>query len=339
MQMLLLTKRLIFLPGISSSNSPDVSLCDKSNFSPSKWLTMGRSQIEEPPHCPLVGEFSGVLPDADGLCARSYADCNNPEVMFYTVFNCHNQTEVYEEREYRCFGQWQEDGLVYTYTERKDIPGNECFVGVTLDEDRNMVSEAGQNCERGHEPTKYGMTLVRKAKCNNSNHRGSLDRGHSGPEFSVIDNLSNLEEEEEKQLQEELQRTVSPRLSTVHSVINIDTSSASDVESDEVNNNVRRVNNRKHNHRHHRNKGDNYESDILTNEISGSASPSSATTNHNSSSAVAGNSNLLLLLLTLSSILTLRGFQFCWHWWREKHKFFFLYVHKIHSEKPFIKCF
>ena len=37
---------------------------------------------------------SGVIPDADGLCARSYTDCNNPEVMFYTVYSCHNQTEV-----------------------------------------------------------------------------------------------------------------------------------------------------------------------------------------------------------------------------------------------------
>ena len=41
-----------------------------------------------------VGEYTGVIPDADGLCARSYTDCNNPEVMFYTVYSCNNQTEV-----------------------------------------------------------------------------------------------------------------------------------------------------------------------------------------------------------------------------------------------------
>ena len=128
---------------------------------------MGRSSPEEPPHCPLVGEYTGVIPDAENLCAKSYADCNNPEVMFYTVFNCNNASEIYEEREYRCFGQWKEPetGLVYTYTERRDIKGHECFVGVDIDSDRSIVTEAGANCERGHQPRKYGMTLERQSKC------------------------------------------------------------------------------------------------------------------------------------------------------------------------------
>ena len=78
----------------SEEGSADLSLCAVENFSPSKWLTLGRARIEDPPHCPLVGEYTGVIPDADGLCARSYTDCNNPEVMFYTVYSCHNQTEV-----------------------------------------------------------------------------------------------------------------------------------------------------------------------------------------------------------------------------------------------------
>ena len=83
------------LTGISTSDEgSDLSLCAVENFSPSKWLTLGREAIEDPPHCPLVGEYTGVIPDADGLCARSYTDCNNPEVMFYTVYSCHNQTEV-----------------------------------------------------------------------------------------------------------------------------------------------------------------------------------------------------------------------------------------------------
>ena len=37
---------------------------------------------------------------------------------------------MYEEREYRCLGQWREDGLIYTYTERRDMIGYECFVGL-----------------------------------------------------------------------------------------------------------------------------------------------------------------------------------------------------------------
>ena len=81
----------------TSEEGSDLSLCAVENFSPSKWLTLGRDMaaVEERPHCPLVGEYTGVIPDADdGLCARSYTDCNNPEVMFYTVYSCHNQTEV-----------------------------------------------------------------------------------------------------------------------------------------------------------------------------------------------------------------------------------------------------
>ena len=33
------------------------------------------------------------------------------------------------DREYLCLGQWEEDGLLYTYTRRLDLPGYECFVG------------------------------------------------------------------------------------------------------------------------------------------------------------------------------------------------------------------
>ncbi len=222
------------------------------NFSPSKWLTLGRSWMEERPHCPLVGEYTGVVPDAEGLCARSYTDCNNPEVMFYTVFNCHNRTEVFEEREYRCFGQWEDpaDGLVYTYTQRWDIPGNECFVGRTVDDDRKIIAEAGQNCERGHEPDKYGMTLHRQAKCMHeappptpptSKTRGRQPQPRQ-PEEETIEQLLREEEEEA--------RTVSPRL-------------------------VHHKNRHKHRNRHHGGRHGE-EDDILSNEIPGSSSRSSA---------------------------------------------------------------
>lgn len=197
-------KNLLLLTGISSSDSFSGSeaLCTAENFTPSKWLTLGRNNVDSPPHCPLVGEYTGTLPDAEGLCARSYADCNNPEVMFYTVFNCNNASEVYEEREYRCFGQWTEPstGLVYTYTERRDLPGKECFVGISLDEnqDTHMVTEAGANCERGHQPQKYGMTLNRQSKC-----------PEKKPKISIIkEEMTTLKP-----------RKVSPRLSTVRSVV------------------------------------------------------------------------------------------------------------------------
>jgi len=108
-----------------------------------------------------------VLPDAEGLCARATADCESPETMLYNVMSCsgYPEPEVYEEREYRCFGQWEENGLVYTYAERVDLPGNECFVGRELGADSSVVTEAGANCERGHRPEKYGMTLKREGKC------------------------------------------------------------------------------------------------------------------------------------------------------------------------------
>ena len=53
---------------------------------------------------------------------------------------------MFEEREYRCFGQWEEEetGLVYTYTDRRDVPGSECFVGKTIDGDRNVIAEVSQ---------------------------------------------------------------------------------------------------------------------------------------------------------------------------------------------------
>lgn len=44
----------------------------------------------------MAGEYTGVIPDATVLCAKLYSDCNNPEIMFYTVFSCYNRSEVIE---------------------------------------------------------------------------------------------------------------------------------------------------------------------------------------------------------------------------------------------------
>lgn len=173
--------------------------------------------------------------------------------MFYTVFNCHNQSEIYEEREYKCFGQWkEEDGLIYTYTERVDIPGNECFVGVTIDQDKNMVSEAGQNCERGHQPKKYGMTLHRQAKCPHELKKQTVQISVEREEENRLDTLIVTD------------RAVSPRLSTV-----LSTASPTDSQ-----------NNRQHVKKHHKHIHSTSDRtistnvDILSNEIPGSALPS-----------------------------------------------------------------
>ncbi|XP_059091334.1 uncharacterized protein LOC131886899 [Tigriopus californicus] len=119
-----------FQIGTDTSDSHDESLCSDENFPNESWVTQGRTEVVDPTPYPIIGEYTGVIPDTDGLCAKLYSDCNNPEIMFYTIFNCFNRSEVFEEREYRCLGEWREDGLIYTYTERRDMIGYECFVGL-----------------------------------------------------------------------------------------------------------------------------------------------------------------------------------------------------------------
>jgi len=154
-----------FQVGLYNSAHHNESLCDEGNFQERTWTTQGRTEVEDPTPYPIIGEYTGVIPDTDGLCAKLYSDCNNPEIMFYTIFNCFNRSEVFEEREYRCLGQWKEDDLIYTYTERRDLIGYECFVGLITKKGDIFLKEAGNNCERGQEPLKYGMRLTQVSKC------------------------------------------------------------------------------------------------------------------------------------------------------------------------------
>ena len=86
----------IFFSGLNTSENHDESLCDEGNFLERTWTTQGRTEVEDPTEYPIKGEYTGVIPDTDGLCAKLYSDCNNPEIMFYTIFNCFNRSEVYE---------------------------------------------------------------------------------------------------------------------------------------------------------------------------------------------------------------------------------------------------
>ena len=148
-----------------TSETHNDSLCGSENFQERTWTTQGRvDMVEKAPYL-FTGEYTGVIPDTEGLCAKLYSDCNNPEIMFYTIFNCFNRTEVFEEREYECLGQWEEEGVIYTYTERRDMQGYECFVGVTTKKGEIFLQEAGENCERGQEPLRYGMRMSRVAQC------------------------------------------------------------------------------------------------------------------------------------------------------------------------------
>ena len=107
------------------------------------WTTMtrmGHMEASQEDNCPLMGQYSGTLPDGEGLCARSDRKqyfctkitlsipfrsttlCDSPNLMRYQVYNCLNVTEVYEDRVYRCYGVFQEAGLTYTPVRRLDLP-------------------------------------------------------------------------------------------------------------------------------------------------------------------------------------------------------------------------
>ena len=70
---------------------------------------------------------------------------------------------LFSDREYRCLGQWEEDGLLYVYTERMEIPGYECFVGKVDTWGRVKLAEGGTNCKRGLRLDMFGMTLTKKS--------------------------------------------------------------------------------------------------------------------------------------------------------------------------------
>ena len=150
---------------IYGSEYPDISLCREENFQERTWITQGRLETVEKAPYMFTGEYTGVIPDTEGLCAKLNSDCNNPEIMFYTIFNCFDRAEVFEEREYQSLGQWEEDGKIYTYTKRRDMEGHECFVGITTRKGEVYLQEAGNNCERGLQPMRYGMRLKRVAQC------------------------------------------------------------------------------------------------------------------------------------------------------------------------------
>lgn len=154
--------------------SPDVKeqyeegLCSSpASLTWDSWVTRGRVDRFKQSPCPVAGEYTGVIPDASVLCAKLYSDCNNPEIMFYTVFSCYNRSEIFEEREYRCLGQWSETGVTYTYTERRDKDGYECFAGVVVNDGEIYIMEAGANCQRGLQALSFGMKLVKQAPCLN----------------------------------------------------------------------------------------------------------------------------------------------------------------------------
>ena len=67
------------------------------------------------------------------------------------------------DRRYKCLGQWDEDGSMFTYTQRTDVPGHECFVGKLINEQELFIQEAGVNCHKpAGQPLGPGMKLIKK---------------------------------------------------------------------------------------------------------------------------------------------------------------------------------
>lgn len=166
---------LEFQMGMKASTSYNSTLCMDSNFQKKVWLTQGRlDRLQESP-CPIRGEYTGFIPDATGFCAKLASDTKFPEIMYYTVSDC-MQKEIYEEREYRCLGQWEEGGVTYTYTQRKDVGTYECFVGSIISDNEIYIKEAGKHCERDIDPLRLGMKLLRKGAQEGSTVSPDLQR-------------------------------------------------------------------------------------------------------------------------------------------------------------------
>ncbi|KAH7642800.1 hypothetical protein HUG17_9491 [Dermatophagoides farinae] len=153
-----------------SSSIMNDKLCDERNFATNQWITEGKEKIvAQSTPCPITGDYTGEVPGASGLCAKVASDCNNPDIMFYSVSSCENRSHVYEEREYRCLGNWEEDGVLYTFTQRRDMPGHQCFAGkVYRNGDEAYIKEAGEDsCLRGEDedPIIFGMKITKQASC------------------------------------------------------------------------------------------------------------------------------------------------------------------------------
>ncbi|KAG8188278.1 hypothetical protein JTE90_012111 [Oedothorax gibbosus] len=159
---------LEFQIGSQPSRQYSDSLCHDLQFSDDLWTTQGRVKGTGG-ICPITGDYTGVLPENPGLCAKVASDCNNPDVMFYTVADCHNKSQVFEEREYRCLGSWEDErtGVTFTYTQRREMDGFQCFSGKVVNGGREAyIKEAGvSSCIRGEDPIVYGMKITRHATC------------------------------------------------------------------------------------------------------------------------------------------------------------------------------
>ncbi|RWS03145.1 hypothetical protein B4U79_08850, partial [Dinothrombium tinctorium] len=157
---------LEFQFGTQKTDTYSEHLCEDMQFTSHSWFTQGKKNIAIATPCPITGDYMGVVPGVTGLCAKVASDCNNPDIMFYTVSSCENRSHIFEEREYRCLGNWEEDGILYTHTQRRDMPGHQCFTGkIQKNGEEAFIKEAGDSCIRGEDPLIFGMKITKQASC------------------------------------------------------------------------------------------------------------------------------------------------------------------------------
>ena len=70
------------------------------------------------------------------------------------------------EREYKCYGSWEEDGALLTFTQRRDMPGYQCFRGnIKRNGDEAFIAEIGESCIRGGDPSINEMKITKQSSC------------------------------------------------------------------------------------------------------------------------------------------------------------------------------
>lgn len=174
--------------GLYPKETLDPNLCDVRNFGhKTSWITQGKSLLEEPTSCPIVGRYIGDLPDASGICAELSSNCSSPNLMSFTVAECRNTSAVYEQREYQCLGQWTEDQRIYALTFRRDIKTYECFVGVIRPDGTVFIKEAESEtgCSRDVQPEVLGMKLHRLEGCPDGVRRSSTRTPQSSQRSAI----------------------------------------------------------------------------------------------------------------------------------------------------------
>ncbi|XP_055383894.1 putative uncharacterized protein DDB_G0282133 [Condylostylus longicornis] len=179
-----------FQIGITQSQIDDLKICNEENFNMDHWITQSREDDNYKfSACPINGIYHGIIPDAPNLCAKLISNCKSKDVMFYEVYSC-DFHEIYEERKYRCLGQWKDDKFVYTYTKRLDVLTYECFIGAQINHDIIFIKEAGEHCSRLIDPLKHGMELNKIGYCSNNTELNSDHNKYDNKYPGIIINVT-----------------------------------------------------------------------------------------------------------------------------------------------------